>query len=1207
MEVESQATPNGSQTLRKSNTAASGFSKINSRGKYSSDDDVNTKTIDLTPSEDFDESNVTTKPQPRLPVEPTFRGWKEVGGWGESDALTADDELEDLSAKSTVFDQYLPAVAYGDWYHNTGYLIVGGLLSWFVGWFRFSLAPIFFIMIIFATLYRTSIRKYRTTLREQAQREFSIKSIENDYETMDWLNVFLEKFWYFLEPSISQIVTEQANPILASSPAPGFIKQLWIDSFTAGTKPFRIDCVKTLPGTDDDIVVMDWGCSFTPNALADASNKQIKNKVNQKVIVKMNLFGVIPIQVAVSDVSFKAILRVRMRMMTSFPHIETVNVSLLEPPQFDFTSRLLGDSIFNWEVLSVPGLYLFINEMVKKYAGPILITPLSFQLNIQQLMAGNALDSSIGVLAVTAKSATGLRGFTTVGNTLDPYLNIGFQKNILATTKHVSDTSKPVWKETHYILVKLLSEPLNITVVDHNGKRKDRDVGTVQFDLELLIKEPKQSDLSAPFLRNNKPVGRLQFGLNFMPTIEPQRQADGAVIPAPDLNTGIARIEVTEARHLRGKEKGMAVMAELYINNEKKLSTAVQKGTKNPSWGAHHEEIIANRSKAKVRVVVKNPKTDKVLGQVFSTLNNFIDAAQVDEIWFPLKSGGEVRINTSWKPVGLTNASGSGGYSPPIGVVRVSIDQAEDLRNLETIGKVDPYVRLLVNGFERSRTMAEDATLNPTWNEIHYVSVSSANQKLTIEVMDVERRQNDRTLGLFDVKLNEIINKNEQGKFIQHEDNKKRVGKLIHKRGPKGTVTYSLSFYPTLPVKTLEEIKDEKEAEKQLAEEMRKEEEEKKQKAAENGEVPNESKEAKKEEPTKKASDDGEDSDDEEDDDQVASNAKMELSLDELVEYQHGVFVFELIDGTVSKEDVYLHVYFDNHGYNDFVTQKITKRQVQIGNTGDVIIKELDWSKACFRISKNKQDNRLDKAIAELTIPTVQLIKNGYHEPTTISLKGTGNASFKIQTQWIPVIYDEDRIPPQDSVNNSGILHIEALRATDLPSGDSNGKSDPYVKLYLNTNKDDFFKSKKVKKTLNPTWNEQASVEVLNLYDSVIKVVAYDWDIGPEQDDLLSIGYISLKDIDPMNNHEEFEVELFEENGDKGGIAYFKADFRPEFLLNVKASTANVGDTAFGAVGAVGGLGKGAVKGIGGGAVKGLGGGAKFLKKGLHLGKTSEE
>ena len=63
---------------------------------------------------------------------------------------------------------------------------------------------------------------------------------------------------------------------------------------------------------------------------------------------------------------------------------------MLEPPKFDFNTKVLGESSWWWEVLSIPGLYPLINEMVKKY-GPLLFTPLSFQLNVQQLMAGNAL------------------------------------------------------------------------------------------------------------------------------------------------------------------------------------------------------------------------------------------------------------------------------------------------------------------------------------------------------------------------------------------------------------------------------------------------------------------------------------------------------------------------------------------------------------------------------------------------------------------------------------------------------------------------------------------------------------------------------------------------------------------------------------------------------------------------------------------------
>ena len=203
--------------------------------------------------------------------------------------------------------------------------------------------------------------------------------------------------------------------------------------------------------------------------------------------------------------------------------------------------------------------------MVKKYVGPLLFTPLSFQLNVQQLMAGNALDSAIGVLSITADSARGLKGFKTIGNTLDPYLTFGFQNKVLAKTKVIDDTSEPVWKQTLRIPISSLSEPFNITCIDFNDFRKDRQVGAIQFDLEPLIDNPKQPNLTAAFLRNNKPVGELSFGLHFMPTIEPVRQADGAITPPPDLNTGIARIQVIEARNLKGGEKVLRPVLKLYL------------------------------------------------------------------------------------------------------------------------------------------------------------------------------------------------------------------------------------------------------------------------------------------------------------------------------------------------------------------------------------------------------------------------------------------------------------------------------------------------------------------------------------------------------------------------------------------------------------------------------------------------------------------
>lgn len=87
--------------------------------------------------------------------------------------------------------------------------------------------------------------------------------------------------------------------------------------------------------------------------------------------------------------------------------------------------------------------------------------------------------------------------------------------------------------------------------------------------------------------------------------------------------------------------------------------------------------------------------------------------------------------------------------------------------------------------------------------------------------MDVETSNKDRTLGQFDIKLNDFFQKNSLDRYDTKVDSTQRQGRLTAKKFSKGVVTYSISFYPTLPVLTLEEIQDIESAEKEKQNLMR--------------------------------------------------------------------------------------------------------------------------------------------------------------------------------------------------------------------------------------------------------------------------------------------------------------------------------------------------------------------------------------------------
>ncbi|AGO14204.1 AaceriAER411Wp [[Ashbya] aceris (nom. inval.)] len=1072
-------------------------------------------------------------------VDASYVGWKQVGGWEERDRLTEDDLQWELD-RETSLSHVLPAVAFGDWYHSVGIFFVGGLLSFALGYFKFSLAPVFFVMVLTALLYRTSIWKYRGSIRELVQKELTVQKVEDDYESMDWLNNFLDKFWTRIEPNISVMVVDQVNHELAKNPSvPGFIKSLWIDQFTLGVKPPRIDFVRTLQNTDPDVAVMDWGLSFTPRDLNDLDAKQLKNFVNQKVIVKAKIFG-LTIPIAVHDIAFKVHARVRMKMMTAFPHIETVNIQLMDVPDVDFVLKLFGDSIFNWEIMAIPGLLPFIKEMVRKYGGPMLMPPFSFQLNVPQLLSGSAL--SIGVLEVNIRDAVDLKfGRSILEEELDTYLEFSFNSRVVGTTKSVSQGSSPNWNEQLFILLDSFTDPLSITLYSRRPKLNDRVLGSIQYNLSSLHEKHVQKNCTGKFLKSSKPVGELNFDLNFHPTLESKKLPDGTIEDMPDLNTGITKIVVEEARDLRGSSKDTSSFVELYINAKLVETTKTVSKDPNPKFDTSHEIVITDRRRTRVKFVVKDAK-GAVISTTLQSLNDLIDRTQVDKKWIPLPgSSGELKVTTHWKPVSLDVGSESGAYVPPIGVLRVFLNKAEELRNLEKFGKIDPYARVLVNGVNRGRTNAISSTLDPIWNEAIYIPISSPNQKVTIECMDVETAGKDRTLGKFDVKTSELFQKGADDRYVECIDEEPKFGRLVSNKGAKGTVTYYLSFYPALPILSLEEIH-----EMDAINENRKKLEEEKAALDPKTATPEQKKKIESAESELNELED------------LYSN-KMKLDLDELLQYNSGVFTFNLLGGELPQIGSYVQAFFDSMGHPKYSSQKFSTKTIRPGSTaGDCMVKELEWSVTTFRVTKNPSNNRAENCLCEVSIPTIELLKNCYYKPSIVTLTGSATAKVMVQVAWFPIL--ASKLPQADLITNTGDLSLEILNAVRLLPADRNGKSDPYVKFYLDNSDEVIYKTKTQKKTLEPVWNETTTLQLNNRINNYLRIKVMDWDAG-NSDDLIGTATVPLAEVDP-DSETPMEVQLTGPNGEDGGILYLNFKFSPRYTVSVNKKETKVGDIA---------------------------------------------
>ena len=98
----------------------------------------------------------------------------------------------------------------------------------------------------------------------------------------------------------------------------------------------------------------------------------------------------------------------------------------------------------------------------------------------------------------------------------------------------------------------------------------------------------------------------------------------------------------------------------------------------------------------------------------------------------------------------------------------------------------------------------------------------------------------------------------------------------------------------------------------------------------------------------------------------------------------------------------------------------------------------------------------------------------------------------------------------------SGRLYVQLLSGSNLPSADRNGKSDPYVKMFLGGQER---KSKTIKATLDPVWGPNEVHEfdgrLRDLASEPLLLRCYDYDFG-KRDDKLGHATVDLRALRQM-------------------------------------------------------------------------------------------
>ncbi|KAI1106687.1 tricalbin [Jackrogersella minutella] len=1147
-------------------------------------------------------------------------GWSQRFGW-PMDSVTEGESLLDHTTwlEGTVPDQY-----FGEWYHNAAVIIFACLSSWLVAVLGGGLGWVIIIMAGCSTYYRTSIRRVRRNFRDDITREMALKKLDTDHESLEWINSFLVKFWPIYQPVLAQTVINSVDQVLSSA-TPSFLDSLRLKTFTLGSKPPRMDHVKTYPKAEDDTIIMDWKFSFTPNDKEDMTARQLQNKIDPKVVLEIRIGKAMiskGLDVIVEKMAFSGIMRLKIKLQFPFPHVEKIEMCFLERPNIDYVCKPLGGETFGFDINFIPGLESFIQEQIHGNLAPMMYAPNVFPIEVAKMLAGSPVDQAIGVVAITIHGAQGLKNPDNFAGNPDPYAVVTFNKRApLAQTKVVKDSPNPRWGETHYVIVTSFNDSLDLIVYDYNDFRKDKELGVASFPLERIEELGVYENERLEVVAHGKARGVVNADIRFFPVLE-ATEHEGTIEPPPETNTGILRYTIEQAKDLDGTKSLVGLLnpyAVLLLNGKEVHQTKKLKRTNNPIWDNGSKEIlITDRKNAKLGLAIKDDREiagDQLIGTHQIKLDDMLDMMEKGHDWYNLSSAksGRAKLTAQWKPVALSGVlAGTGGYQTPIGVMRLHFKSARDLRNFETMGKSDPYVRVLLSGIEKGRTVTHRNTLSPEWDEVIYIPMHSSRDRLALEVMDAEKMGKDRSLGLVEIFAGDYITQDENGEYLVHNTKKiHESGLRLHGKGiAKGTLTYTVSFYSCLNVADPEEEEEEAKEIEASSEPPKKSLDVPR--SSEAGKISTLERKENGKEPTTptspavpvspvspRSTTSGRKSRE-----APRERPKVHLSPEELLKYESGFLIFKLMEAEMPKSGTHLEIYVDDMLYPSYITNTARGKTFKFDEIGDCFIRELEFSRLTLKVREKREkpgeERDEDHTVARLTGNTLETLKQCLNNPTILKLKDEENrvATVKVSLKYIPVRMQLD---PSESINNMGNLRVDVLDAADLPAADSNGKSDPYCKFELNGQ--DVFKTKTQKKTLNPVWNEFFEVPVPSRTAAKFTCKIYDYDFA-DKPDFLGGADINLEQLDPFKAK---ELKLLLDG--KSGSVRLRLLFRPDYVTRSRLGTSTFSGTFGGpgriVTGVVGAPVKGGVA-VAGVVGHGVGKGASFIKRGLR-GKKDDD
>lgn len=362
-------------------------------------------------------------------------------------------------------------------------------------------------------------------------------------------------------------------------------------------------------------------------------------------------------------------------LVPTFPCFANIVVSLMERPHVDFGLKILGG-----DVMSIPGLYRLVQDMIKKQVASLYLWPQT--LDIPVIDASTmVIKKPVGILHVKVVRAKKLLKADILG-TSDPYVKLCLTGEKLPAKKTTikKKNLNPEWNENFKLVVKdPESQALQLQVFDWDKVGGHDRLGmqfvplkvltpreTKEFTLDLL----KHTNISDS--QDKKQRGQIVLELTYVPFREDSIEFSGPLDGNDRRGSasgrsssgdeslsgaGLLSVIVQGAEDVEGKHH-INPYALVHFRGERKRTKMIKK-TRDPRWNEEFQFTLDQPPLHElIRIEVMSKRTSfsfrskESLGHVEINLDDVVHNGRINQKYHLIDSkNGVIHVEIRWSTV----------------------------------------------------------------------------------------------------------------------------------------------------------------------------------------------------------------------------------------------------------------------------------------------------------------------------------------------------------------------------------------------------------------------------------------------------------------------------------------------------------------------------------------------------------------------------